>query len=55
MSELDNRWGSVGVRCCCEQLVAETRGQFGNPEEGECPLLEAVTRILVKTQQAEKN
>jgi hypothetical protein len=31
------------------------RGQFGNPEEGERPPLEAVTRErLMKTQQAEK-
>jgi hypothetical protein len=29
--------------------VAELQGQFGNQEEGECPLLEAVTRGLVKT------
>jgi hypothetical protein len=36
-------------------LVAEARGQFGNPKEGECPLLDAVTtQWLVKTQQAEK-
>jgi arginine/ornithine N-succinyltransferase beta subunit len=42
------------VRCYCEKLVAEVRGQFGNTEEGESPMLEAVTRKLVKTQQAEK-
>jgi hypothetical protein len=43
------------VRCCnCDKLVAEARGQFGNPEEGERPPLEAVTRRLVKTQQTEK-
>jgi hypothetical protein len=35
-------------------LVAEARGEFGNPEEGESPPLEAVTRKLVKIQQAEK-
>jgi hypothetical protein len=35
--------------------VAATRGLFENPEEGERPPLEAVTRLrLVKTQQAEK-
>jgi hypothetical protein len=34
--------------------VAEARGDFGKPEERECPLLEAVARRLVKTQQAEK-
>jgi hypothetical protein len=28
--------------------VAETWGQFGKPEKGECPLLEAVTRRLMK-------
>jgi hypothetical protein len=45
-----NRWGSVVVSCCCEKLVAEFRGQFGNPEEGERPLLEVATKQrLVKT------
>jgi hypothetical protein len=34
--------------------VAEVWGQFGNPEEGECPPLETITRRLVKTQQTEK-
>jgi hypothetical protein len=34
--------------------VAETWGQFGNPEEGEITPLEAIARKLVKTQQAEK-
>jgi hypothetical protein len=29
--------------------VAEARGQFGNPKEGECLSLEAVTKRLVKT------
>jgi hypothetical protein len=29
--------------------VAEARGQFGNPEEGECPPLEAVAKRLIKT------
>jgi hypothetical protein len=53
VSELDC-CGSVFVSCCCEKLVAEARGQFGNPEEEERPPLEAVTRKLVKTQQAEK-
>jgi hypothetical protein len=28
--------------------VAETRGQFGNPEEGECPPLKPVTRGMVR-------
>jgi hypothetical protein len=42
--------GSVLVSCC-EKLA---RGQFGNPEEGERPPLEAVARKLVKIQEAEK-
>jgi hypothetical protein len=54
VSQLDNRWGSVVVSCCCEKLAAEEGEQFGNPEEGERPPLEGVTRRLVKTQQAEK-
>jgi hypothetical protein len=37
-----------------EKLVAEAGDRFGNPEEGEHPPLEAITRRLVKTQQAEK-
>jgi hypothetical protein len=36
------------------KLVAEAQGQFRSPEEGEILSLEAVTRKLVKTQQAEK-
>jgi hypothetical protein len=28
--------------------VAEVRGQFGNPEKGECPPLEPGTRERVK-------
>jgi hypothetical protein len=35
-------------------VVAEVLGQFKNQDEGELPLLEAFTRGLVKTQQAEK-
>jgi hypothetical protein len=42
--ELEDCWSSAIVTCCCEKLVAEARGQFGNPEEGERPPLEAVTR-----------
>jgi hypothetical protein len=43
------------VSCCCEKMVAEAQGHFGNPEEGERPQLKAVTRQrLVKTQQAER-
>jgi hypothetical protein len=34
--------------------VAEAREQFGNPDKGELPPLEAVTRGLVKTQLTEK-
>jgi flagellar basal body-associated protein FliL len=34
--------------------TAEARGQFGNPEQVESPLFEAVGRRLGKTQQAEK-
>jgi hypothetical protein len=30
------------------------RGQFRNLDEGECPPLEAVTRRLMKMQQAEE-
>jgi hypothetical protein len=45
----------VGERTAAMKLVAEARGQFRNPEEGERPPLEAVTRQrLVKTQQTEK-
>jgi hypothetical protein len=37
------------------KLVGESRGHFGNPEEGDHPLLEAVTRRQpVKIQQMEK-
>jgi hypothetical protein len=35
-------------------LVAETRGQFRNPEEGDYSPLKTDTRGLVKTQQVEK-
>jgi hypothetical protein len=34
--------------------VTEAWGQYRNTEEGEHPLLEAVTRKLVKTQETEK-
>jgi hypothetical protein len=37
-----------------ESCYSWGQGQFGNPEEGEHPPLEAVTRRQVKTQQAEK-
>jgi hypothetical protein len=42
------------VSCCCEKLVAEGWGQLENPEEGEHLPMEATTRKLVKTKQAEK-
>jgi hypothetical protein len=42
------------VSCCCKKLAAVAQGQFGKPEEGECLPLEAVTRKLVKTEQAGK-
>jgi hypothetical protein len=32
-------------------LVAEAQGQFRTPEEGECLLLDVVTRRLVEMQQ----
>jgi hypothetical protein len=35
-------------------MVVAAWGQFGNPEEGERQPLEAVTRKLVRTEQAEK-
>jgi hypothetical protein len=34
--------------------VAEARGRFGNPEQGELPLLEDVIRGLRKTEQTDK-
>jgi hypothetical protein len=34
--------------------VAEARGQFGTPEEGELLPLEAVARVLVMRQQTKK-
>jgi hypothetical protein len=42
------------MSCSCEKLVAEVGDSSRNPEEGERPQLEAVTRKLVKTQQDEK-
>jgi hypothetical protein len=42
-------------RTAAVKVVAEARGQFGNPEEGERPPLKAATRQrLVKTQRTEK-
>jgi hypothetical protein len=55
VGELEDCCGSVLVRCCCQKLVTETWQQFGKLEEGERPLLEAVTRRLVKTQQTENS
>jgi hypothetical protein len=54
MNDLEESCGRAVVSCCREKLVTEARGQFGNPEKSERPLLEAVTRKLVKTQQAKK-
>jgi hypothetical protein len=34
--------------------MAETRAQFGNPKDGECPPFEAVTSRTAKTQLIEK-
>jgi hypothetical protein len=50
------KWfGERGKGTAAVMLVAEARGQFGNPEKGERPPLEAVTRQrLVKTQQTKK-
>jgi hypothetical protein len=45
---------SVLASRCCEKLIAEAREPLGNPDEGERPAFEAVTRKLVKTQLAEK-
>jgi hypothetical protein len=44
VGELEGCCGSVVVSCCCEKLVAEAGEQFGNPEEGERPPLEAATK-----------
>jgi hypothetical protein len=43
----------VGELVSQEFLAPEARGQFRNPEEGECLLLEAIPKRLVKTQQTE--
>jgi hypothetical protein len=43
-SESEDSCSTVVVSCCCEKLVAEARGQFGNPEEGERPPIEAATK-----------
>jgi hypothetical protein len=44
VSELADCCGSVLVSCCCWKLVAEARGEFGNPEKGECPPFQAATK-----------
>jgi hypothetical protein len=47
---MDNHWSSTVVSCCCEKLVAEAKGLYENPEEGEHPPMEAITKQwLVKT------
>jgi hypothetical protein len=48
--QLEDCCSSVVVSCCCEKLVTEARGYFGNPEEGERrPLKAATKQRLVKT------
>jgi hypothetical protein len=44
VSELENRWGSAAVSCCCEKLVAEASDSSGTQTKGECPPLEAATK-----------
>jgi hypothetical protein len=34
MSELDDRWGSVVVSCCCEKVVAEAGDNPGTQRQG---------------------
>jgi SHS2 domain-containing protein len=53
VSELEDCCGTVLVSCCAQKLVAEAWGQLEDPEGGERPPLEAVTRKLVKILQAE--
>jgi hypothetical protein len=43
-----------GLSLLVESCYSCGRGLFGNPEKGERPPLEAVTRRLMKTHQAEK-
>jgi hypothetical protein len=38
---------SARVHCESRVTVAEARGEFGKPDEGKCPPLEAVSRELV--------
>jgi hypothetical protein len=42
------------LECRRDIAVPEARRQFRNPEEGELPSLEAVTRGLVKTRLTKK-
>jgi hypothetical protein len=34
VSELDNRFGSVVVNCCCKKLVAEAGANSGTQKKG---------------------
>jgi hypothetical protein len=43
VSELDNRWGSVFVSCCCKKLVVEAGDSSEHP-----PLEAATEQRLVK-------
>jgi hypothetical protein len=44
-----NVWGAIAVSGCCEKLVVEP-GTVRDPEEEECPSLEAVAKQrLVRT------
>jgi hypothetical protein len=54
VSELEDCCGLVLVSCCCSELIAAARRQFGKPGEGERPRLEAVTRKQEKTHQPAK-
>jgi hypothetical protein len=52
VNELEDCCGTVVVGCCCEKLVAEA-GKSSETQGRSPPLpLEAVTRTLVKTQEA---
>jgi hypothetical protein len=49
VNELEDGYGSVLVSVAV-RLVAETRGQFGKPDDGEYTALKAVTKQrLMKT------
>jgi hypothetical protein len=64
VSEESSQWSEELVGELVNELTAGVQllweadswgqGEFGNPEEGNCPLLEAITKRLVKAEQAEK-